>query len=615
MVRSLLIVLCLTTFSVHAHTPPPISKQQQPRKRAAKELDPEVAQKRSIALSLLSALAIEARSYRDEPLRARVQARVADVLWDHDQEGARSLFMRAWEAAETTDSHEPINRPISARSSVRPTLSVGFARTRLHAEILRLASARDHKLGEVLLAKLTKSADGDPGENDSSPAGSDLESRERLRLASEFLENGSVQRALQFADPALTQTTSPAIQFLVALRDKDQGLADQRFGRLLAIAAVDPASDANTVSLLTSYAFTPSTYLEVSQTGIPSVISSDHGPAPPLHSSLRSNFLSVSANILLRPLNQIDRSSAGRSGTYLITRRLFPLFQQYAPLLVGALNAQLAAMGPEAAQSVGRAGERVLVRGFESDSAGVAENRNDVEADLNDLLDRATNSHERDRAYAFAAMQLARGGDARAYDFVEKVEDTETRKSVRKMVDYGYLGGLLEQKKTDELIARVMKSELTPALRSNYLVRAAELILKTDRVRALEVLEKAMGEAQRIDAGTPERAYVFVSLLAGFTKVDRARSWDLAREMIKAANNLQDFTGEDSQINWMVEGKISARLGTALAGAYDLPQAFAAMADDDFYQAVDVARTIKGDAPRALATLAVARAVLKEPHN
>lgn len=311
-------------------------------------------------------------------------------------------------------------------------------------------------------------------------------------------------------------------------------------------------------------------------------------------------------------MDQIDRSSAGRPGTYLIARRLFPLFQQYAPDLVGALNAHLAAMGPEAAEAVSRAGERILNRGFDSNSAGATEGRNDVEADLKDLLERATNTLERDRAHSFAAMQLAREGDARAYDFVEKVEDTETRKSVRKMVDYGYMGGLLEKKKTDELIALVLKSELTHALRANYLVRAAELIVKTDRVRALEVLEKALEEAQRIAAATTERAYVFVSLLAAFTKLDRARTWDLAREVIQTANNVADFTGENSQINWTIEGKISARLGTALAGSADLPLAFAAMADDDFYQAVDVTRTIKGDAPRALATLAVARAVLQE---
>ena len=613
--RWLLTILCLTTFSVHSQTPVPVSKQQRTDEGSAKEVDPELAQKRSIALSLLSSLAVEARSYRDEPLRARVQARVADVLWDHDQQAARSLFMRAWDTADAINLQEPVSRSISARSSLRPAPAGRAVRTNLRAEILRLASARDYKLGEALLAKLTKSANSGEvpaGKDSTSARPSDQGLRERLRLASEFLENGNVQRALQFADPALVQTTTVTIQFLVALRDKDQRLADQRFARLLAIAAEDPASDANTVSLLTSYTFTPSTYLQVSETGIPSVISSARSPAPTLDVSLRSNFFRVSANILLRPLDQLDRSSAGRAGTYLISRRLFPLFQQYAPELVGAISAHLAAMGPEAAQATQRAGERALRRGFDSNDTETDAGRNDVEADLNDLLERANNGEERDRAYAFAAMQLARAGDARAYDFVDKVEDTETRKSVRKIVDYGYLGGLLDKKRTEELISRITKSELNSTVRANYLIRAADLLVKTDRVRAMEVLDKAIEEAQRIEASTPERAYVFVSLLAAFSKLDRARIADLAREMIKAANNVGDFTGENSQYNWTIDGKFSARLGTALAGNSDLREAFASLAEDDFYQAVDMSRTFTGEAPRALATLAVARAVLEE---
>ncbi|HEY5884858.1 MAG TPA: hypothetical protein VIT88_09245 [Pyrinomonadaceae bacterium] len=614
MVRWLLTLLCLTTFSVYAQTPAPVSKQQRPGKGPAKEADPETAQKRSIALSMLSSLAVEARSYRDEPLRARVQARVADVLWDHDQEAARSLFTRAWDTADAIDLHEPVSRSVSLRSNLRPTLSVGLVKTNLLAEILRLASARDYKFGEVLLAKLTKSADGDhrPAGKDSPPRPADQELRERLRLASEFIENGNVQRALQFADPALTQITTASIQFLVALRDKDQRQADQRFARLLFIAAEDPKSDANTVSLLTSYAFTPSVYLQVSEMGIPSVISYDRGPAPPLEASLRSNFFRVSANILLRPLDQLDRSSAGRPGTYLVARRLFPLFHQYAPDLAATISAHLAAMGPEAAEATVRAGDRLLNRGFNSSGEADSRTTGEVESDLKDLLERARNSDERDRAYGFAAMQLARAGDAHAYDFVDKVEDTETRKSVKRITDYGYLMGLLEKKKTDELIARVTESGLNSTLRAHFLVRAAELLEKTDRVRAMEVLDKASEEAKRINAATPERAYVFVSLLAAYTKLDRARVSDLARESIKAANNVADFTGENGQYNWMIEGKFSARLGTALAGPTDLPDAFAIMTADDFYQAVDLSRTFKGDAPRALATLAIARAVLED---
>ena len=68
-----------------------------------KDSDPSMVEKRSIAIETLSSLAIEARSYRDEALRARVQARVADALWESDATQARALFHRAWDVAEAVE--------------------------------------------------------------------------------------------------------------------------------------------------------------------------------------------------------------------------------------------------------------------------------------------------------------------------------------------------------------------------------------------------------------------------------------------------------------------------------------------------------------------------------
>jgi hypothetical protein len=53
---------------------------------------------------LLLSLASDARSYRDQPLRARTLARIADILWDSDNERGRELFRKAWEAAGNADA-------------------------------------------------------------------------------------------------------------------------------------------------------------------------------------------------------------------------------------------------------------------------------------------------------------------------------------------------------------------------------------------------------------------------------------------------------------------------------------------------------------------------------
>ena len=72
-----------------------------PRPGAREGRDESAAGRRALAVSLLAGLAEEARGFRDEVLRARVQARAADALWDdeRERERARDLFRRAWESA------------------------------------------------------------------------------------------------------------------------------------------------------------------------------------------------------------------------------------------------------------------------------------------------------------------------------------------------------------------------------------------------------------------------------------------------------------------------------------------------------------------------------------
>src|SRR4029079_2364892 len=84
----------------------------QPKKPKAnnEDADAEAAQQRTVAISLVSSLADEARSFKDQTRRARVQARAADGLWDTDPDRARELCRRAWEAAETVDAENAKKR-------------------------------------------------------------------------------------------------------------------------------------------------------------------------------------------------------------------------------------------------------------------------------------------------------------------------------------------------------------------------------------------------------------------------------------------------------------------------------------------------------------------------
>ena len=604
-------LLLLCAFA-HAQTSAPSSGKPTRESVVPREVDPEILQRRSIALSSLQSLAIEARSYRDEPLRARVQTRVADALWDLDKEDARNLFRRAWAIAETIETETAaatasVPERVAQNRPARP-------RSNLRREILQLAARRDKALGDEFLRKLTAKDQAPTAQsNDATGNASQMSSAEmteRLNLARGFLAAGEVERALQFAEPALIQTTLGAISFLTSLREKSAPAADQLFARLLAAAAADSASDANTVSLLTSYAFTPSIHLVVSPSGIPSSTSSPSLPPPDLAPGLRKAYFQVAANILLRPLAQIDQSSAGRAGTYFIATRLFPLFQQFAPDLAPAISAQMLALGPEAAQATVNAGDRSVNRGMSDNGK-----RDSVEDELSDRLDRAQGSDARDRAYAFAAMRAAEEGDPKAREFLDKIDDLETRAGVGRFVDYDFIRSFLSQKHADEALALTRKAELNHALRAHFITQAAALLADKDRVRAMDLLDEALTETRRIDAGTADRAYCLVALLAQFAKLDKVRSWQLMSETVKAANAVADFTGDNGRTSQLLEGKFSINMTTELASPTALTDLFAGLAEDNFYQAMNAARTFAGDAPRAMVMISVARAAFDEKRN
>ena len=88
-------VFIVISVSTYAATIPQTSSQKKPTKAKSEEVDEAAAQRRTVAISLITTLADEARSFKDQTRRARVQARAADVLWDSDAERARELFRRA----------------------------------------------------------------------------------------------------------------------------------------------------------------------------------------------------------------------------------------------------------------------------------------------------------------------------------------------------------------------------------------------------------------------------------------------------------------------------------------------------------------------------------------
>src|SRR5258708_14597003 len=309
--RSLPVLLCLLFLCATAATS--IAQPNEANKPApAKELagkgkaavDPEaeriMRERRAQAQSLLISLAADAGSYNDKKLRARTQARIADVLWDADPERARNLFRKAWDAAEIVDQEglRKMQEDIKQQQAKNGSSAV-TGPPNVRGEVLRLAARRDRALGEEFLAKLnlekaseaSEAADKAKGDPFDTPEGV----RQRLSLARQLLAT-DVERALQFADPALVTITREGIDLLSYLREKDATAGVRRYAAMLPMAPGNLQSDANTVSLLSSYLFTPHTFVLFTGSGASTTSSRNSEPivAP---AELRSAFFRSAAGI------------------------------------------------------------------------------------------------------------------------------------------------------------------------------------------------------------------------------------------------------------------------------------------------------------------------------
>lgn len=603
-----------------AQTPPGKTVQQKATKadkgaRPSNErADPLAEQRRNTAVSLLTTLADEAKGYRDQVLRARVLARAADALWSGDAERARAYFQRAWDAAVIADEEsarrmeEDIRKQQTASGS-----AVISSPPNIRNEVLRLAARRDRALGEEFLKKIEEAREQREAANKSSnrdPWMASASQSQRLKLAGQLLQDGDTERALQYADPALVSVSADSINFLSALREKNAAAADQRYSVMLQRAMIDPASDANTVAGLSSYAFTPFLYIVFHPRGGASQMQ-QRGPtaAPELPADLRGAFFATAAQILLRPLPpaEQDTTTSGRAGKFLVIKRLLPLFEQHAPERVPELRVQMTALLADVPEREQTNENRAVTRGIVPEDTD-----RDPMREMEERLSRATTSAERDAIYTDMAAGLAASGDPRARDLLEKIEDSELRQQTRAYTDFEYLDHALQKKDAPEAIRIARSGELSHVHRVWGLTQAARLFIQSDRGRAVELLEEALMAASRIGGSEAERPRALTAISSVFIEVDRSRVWELISEVVKAGNSAEGFTGDDARVTSMLRFKNGAMLRSSNSADFDLLGVFRTLAKNDLYPAIEAAKNFTNEVPRANAILAIARTVLEE---
>jgi hypothetical protein len=615
---SLLVLSVASSFSPLLAQTQTASQQKQPQaakpKPKTEEVDDEATQRRTVAISLVTTLADEARSFKDQTRRARVQARAGDILWDTDQERSRDLFRRAWDAAEAADAEATRLR---AEEEKRQTSAGGPVVLRggpdIRSEVLRIVAKRDVKLGEQFLKILDEANQKrleDAAADRRRGPGQDIGSSQRLQLARRLAEEGEVDKAMQFAAPDLNKVNINSIFFLSTVRQKNPQIADAAFASLLARAAQDPFSDANTVSGLSSYVFTPFMYVTFEGDGGSNQMRGGEMTGPPMiPDALRKSFLQVGFQILMQPLPapEQDHTTSGRTGKYLVIKRLLPVYDQFAPDLAASLRTQMTAIASYVPPDFQRGENAAVSRGIVPDDT-----ESNPEERMQERLKRATTGDQRDAIYADYAVDLTQKGDPRGREMVDKIENTELRKQVKAYTDFQMTQQAIRNKDVNEIGRLAKNAELTSIQRVWAYTRAASFVAQSERTRAVELLEGALDEAHRISQGDQDRARALTAVAAGCVNLDEVRSWEILNEAVKAANGAENFTGEDSRIVSMLRTPQMVVFQNATAPDFDLLAAFRPLSRNDLFRAIQIAKTFTGEAPRAVATLAIARSVLEK---
>jgi len=607
-------VVASTAFGQPNDTRKPASAEVA-KAKTEKDLEAEriLRERRANAQSLLISLASDADRYNDSKLRARTLARIAFALWDADAERGRALFRKAWDAAESVDqeAQRKLQEDIKEQQAKKGSYAVTNPPS-IRAEVLRLAARRDRKLGEELLAKLNTAKQQEASEAADRlrnfRSGSEADSQ-RLSLARQLLD-ADVERALQFADPALGNINQESLDFLSYLRDKDAAAADQRYAALLSLADRDLQSDANTVSILSSYLFSPHTFVTFDNNGS-SVSSTSRNNGPPaVPAQLRDAFFRTAANILLRPLPPPgqDQSSSGVQGKYLMLKRLMPLFDQYASRdMAEAVRTQMEAMTNLVSEDARQRDDNPLREGIRAPMS-----TEDREKSLLNRIDRAKTSEERDQIYVELARLFTDTDDNRARNYVDKIDDSDFRQKVRAYIDASMLMNAVGKKNPDRVIELVRTGELTHFQKSWGFSQAAKFLGKTDRDKALSVLEEAGAEARRIDPSDPDRPRALISVVNAMLTIDRSKAWEATDDVLKAANSAAEFTGEDGVMRTSLVSKSNSSFRSSSNGEFNLEPLFTELANEDFEKSIELARLFEREAPRAAATIAIARTVLEE---
>lgn len=654
--RLLLLLALLAACAPHEHAAQERRATQTKAKQSpAPARDPKERERRGRrqAAAALNEAVASSPEVKDARKRVLLLARAAEALWTFDEQAARSLFARAWEAAAAYDAEESAaaKKRFVEQTAAQglPDISDGLPEyhtrvTYARRAVLEAVSRRDARLTERYLAEfrdaIERGTDGDGARSDDERAPDEgggfshsvldnerlgVGERMRLDLSQALAEAGDYRQAAEVAAGGVANGVSAAlVKFLLGLRRDAPAEADAIYRRLLARTAADPRAGPNDVLLLSTYALTPTLFTTVSPNGWVSLTplddgGEDGGTAQPAQRAVRQGFFNTAAAVLLRAGAKGaggTQEARGRATTlFFTTARLLPFFDREAPQLAP----QLHALQQSAAAELDAASRDSLSRTAGRQSLNPQNPRDPLEDELEDAktepLAAARDAARRGALRRALRLRLW----ARAREVIAGMEDTDLRAdslsllAVCQVADVGEAFGGDEE--GDERAAQfVEQADVPPLTRAFGYAQAALLASKRKRqARASELLDRARAFAEQTDAGREARFVALLVVATAAEQADPAGAWALLPALVRAANEAGDAPADELAGGFRLpklEGAEYVGMADQLVD-YRLDDLFAALARRDSARALREARLLADATTRSLVTVSAARARLE----
>ena len=550
--------------------------EQPPAKLASEPGDKPDAK---LAVYQVHRLADKILALRSVHTKAVEIARLAAVLWKHDETHARFLFEKA------------LNLTI-ANGTGREARALSI----LHRRVIALIARSDADWAKRLIDSAAKRESEDQSSKTSSVT--------NIGTALDLLEE-DYPVAVEFAERSLKGGVNDAfLDFVLTLRKKDESEANRLFVQALTHLSQQPAVNILEFHSLGLYLFSHPDRLDTEYRVLTVVddilVPNITAERPGVPKALVRAYLTTAADVLWR----MTSDSEQRKYSYALCYMLLPKSRIVAPELTAKLDAVMAALSPGVPTELTKDSAFRYInaaRKTDEERLTAAENRPDQEG--------------RDIAYLEIALQSWRKGDFKTARTAQgRISDMEASQRLAAIIDFGDGAWAIKQKDADRAKTEAMANRLPEGVERSILLQAlAKTQGKAPNANlAEETINKALKAARSISDA--RRPFLLLTAAAQLAMLKSPAAHGAVAEAVKSFNSFEE--SDLTELEWaqLVQiGPLTARFPLEVANIdFSFNEAFRAVASADPDAAMARADELRHESFHARALVEVGRAFLEK---